>query len=67
MEYVRRTISRLVWEDDGPTSVEYATLLGIIAAGAIFAMSAFGDKVQEIYVQLRDALDISGTGGSSGS
>jgi len=67
MRYVRRTIGRLVREDDGPTSVEYATLLGIIAAGAIFAMSAFGDKVQEIYVQLRDALEIADAGGSSGS
>ena len=45
-----------IFEEDGPTAVEYATLLGIIAAGALVAMGGFGDKMNEIYVRLRAAL-----------
>jgi Flp pilus assembly pilin Flp len=56
--FLERT-RRLIRGEEGPTATEYATLLGIIAAGVIFAMSNFGDKVYVIYVQLRNALTIS--------
>ena len=48
---------RFIREEEGPTSVEYATLLGLIAAGVLVALSAFGDRVYTIYVSLRDAFD----------
>ncbi len=58
MDTFLKRARRFIREDAGPTAVEYATLLGIIAAGAIVSLSAFGDKVHVIYVQLRDALNI---------
>jgi len=57
MAGIIKTIRRFIREEDGPTAVEYATLLGIIAAGALTALSNFGDKVHNLYQQLKAALD----------
>lgn len=53
-----KRVRRLIYEEDGPTTVEYATLLGIIAAGVLIAMGGFGEKVHVIYVKLRAALSV---------
>ena len=42
--------------EDGPSAVEYATLLGLIAAAAIGALTAFGGQVDALYVLIRGAL-----------
>ena len=42
--------------EDGPSAVEYATLLGLIAAVVIGAMTAFGAQVNALYVIIRGAL-----------
>lgn len=47
---------RLLGEEDGPTAVEYATLIAVICGGAITTLSQFGDKVHVIYVSIQTAL-----------
>lgn len=50
------TARRFIREEDGPTTVEYATMLGIIAGAALVSMASFGDKMNQIYVRLEGAL-----------
>ncbi len=57
MSELNERFRQFVREEDGPTAVEYAALVGIIAAGAIVAMSNFGDQVEVIYTELKGALD----------
>ena len=49
-------LRELAREDDGPTAVEYAAMLGIIVAGAIASLSQFGNGVHNIYLTLNSAL-----------
>ncbi len=41
--------------DDGPTAVEYAVLLGVIAVGTLAAMATFGVKMEAIYTIIASA------------
>ena len=56
MDAFLKRARRFIREEEGPTSVEYATLLGLIAAGVLVALSAFGDRVYAIYLALHTAL-----------
>ena len=42
--------------DDGPTSVEYAVMLGVIVFAAFATLSSFGDTVWGIYSAINDEL-----------
>lgn len=44
--------------DDGPTAVEYAVLLGVIAIGTLTAMAAFGTHMDAIYTIIASAVGI---------
>ncbi len=42
--------------DDGPTAVEYAVLLGVIAIGTLTAMAGFGTNMNAIYTTIASAV-----------
>ena len=56
MNRMLHSIVEFLRSEDGPSTVEYATLLGLIAAAAIGALSAFGTQVNALYVIIRGAL-----------
>jgi Flp pilus assembly pilin Flp len=47
---VLKMIERLVPEDDGATMVEYAIMIGFIAALCVVAVTALGLGVSDIFV-----------------
>ncbi len=46
----------LMRSDHGPTAVEYAVLLGVIAIGTLTAMAAFGSHMNNIYTTIASAV-----------
>jgi Flp pilus assembly pilin Flp len=44
--------------EDGPTTTEYAVLLGVIAVAVIGALSLFGVKMDNIYTTLNSTLQV---------
>ena len=44
--------------DDGPTAVEYAILLAVIAVSVIGALSLFGVHMDNLYTALTLTLDV---------
>lgn len=59
---INRVKSFLVSED-GPTATEYAVMLALIIIVALTAITALGDKVNDIFTNVESALP-DGTGGS---
>lgn len=45
-----------IHDESGPTSVEYATLLALIALVALAAVVAFGTRFNEMVTSLNDAM-----------
>ena len=44
--------------DDGPTAVEYAVLLAVIAIGTLAAMAAFSDRMNNIYTTIAGVMEV---------
>ena len=57
MNTLRRRILEFILRDDGPTAVEYAVLLAVIAVAALTAMATFGQRVDAIYVAIRGVME----------
>ena len=45
MENTKKTLVRLMNEEEGQNMIEYALVAGIIAVGAIVAMTAFKNQI----------------------
>ena len=56
MNRMLHSIAEFLRSEDGPSAVEYATLLGLIAAAAIGALTMLGAQVNALYVLIRGAL-----------
>ena len=52
---LRRAVD-LLRGDDGPTSVEYAVLLAVIAIAALTTMAMFGERMDGIYQAIDGAV-----------
>lgn len=59
MSDLKKAALRLWREEDGPTAVEYAVLVGIICGGALLALDDFGDRVLALYLAIDTALTFS--------
>jgi pilus assembly protein Flp/PilA len=57
MGTLRRRTLELIVRDDGPTAVEYAVLLALIAVAALTAMATFGQRVDAIYAAIRGVME----------
>ena len=53
---LRRTVE-LLRGDDGPTAVEYAVLLALIAITALATMATFGERMDGIYAAIAGAVE----------
>ncbi len=42
--------------EDGPTATEYAVLIAVICIAAISTLSTFGQRVENIYVSIENAV-----------
>ena len=54
---VIHAIRRLLRDQSGPTGVEYAVMIALIAVGALIAVTAFGNANNEMIESLHDFLD----------
>ena len=52
IQYVRGFIRK----DEGQDLLEYALLVSLIALGAVFAVTSAGDKVEEVFDAIADAI-----------
>ncbi|MEW6327519.1 MAG: Flp family type IVb pilin [Thermodesulfobacteriota bacterium] len=43
-------------EEDGATAVEYALIVGLIAAGIIVAVTALRDKIVTVFTNVKNAM-----------
>lgn len=48
---------RFLCDDEGPTAVEYAVMLGLIIAVCLGAISLVGDNALELWTDNADQLD----------
>ena len=46
---LRRLVIRFVNDQSGATAIEYGLIAGMIAVGAIVAMTAFGDSLVSLF------------------
>jgi Flp pilus assembly pilin Flp len=44
-------------DESGPTGVEYAVVLALIAVGALIAVQALGNTINTMWLDLTDFLD----------
>lgn len=58
MNVFRQFVLRFKRDEAGPTAVEYAVLLAVIAATAISAFSLFGDHVDTIFTIISATLSV---------
>lgn len=58
MNDLLRGIVRFIRSEDGPTTVEYAVLLAVIAIAALVALSQFGDHMNNLYVSITGGVDV---------
>lgn len=58
MKSIQKLLRRFVSLEDGPTTTEYAVLLGVIAVAVIGALSLFGVKMDNIYTTLNSTLQV---------
>ncbi len=49
MKNLIRQAARFLVDEDGPTTVEYAIMLGVILFGVLSTMASFGSSVQGLY------------------
>ena len=56
IDYTKSLFKRLIVDEDGPTSVEYAIMLAMIILGAIGAVLATGDVQRLMWQDTADAM-----------
>lgn len=56
MKHLVKRIKSFVREEEGATATEYAVMLALIIIISIAAISALGDKVSSVFVQIESAL-----------
>jgi len=49
MKNMIQTVKQFLIEEDGPTAVEYAVLLGLIIIGAITVITTLGTSITSIF------------------
>jgi Flp pilus assembly pilin Flp len=49
-------VRSLVRKDEGQDLLEYALLVALIALGAVLAVTAAGDKVEQVFDAIADAI-----------
>ena len=57
MSALLRRAVELLRGDDGPTAVEYAVLLALIAIAALTTMATFGERIDGIYTAISGAVE----------
>lgn len=62
---MRRFMHRLLWEEDGPTAVEYAVLLALILMVIIGAIGAVGSQTGGLWGDIE--TDFNNTAFGNGS
>ena len=55
---LHQTLLRLLRSEDGPTAVEYAVLLAVIAVSVIGALSLFGVHMDNLYTALNLTMSV---------
>ena len=58
MEPLKQRLLLFLRSDDGPTATEYAVLLAVIAVVTLASMSAFGERMNNIYLAIEGTLDV---------
>lgn len=53
-----RNFARFLKEEDGPTTVEYATMLALIILVAVGAILALGTSVSSVFESIGEMADI---------
>lgn len=56
MNSLFRTARRFLRSDDGPTAVEYAVMIAVIAVAVIGALSSFGVHMDAIYANINSTV-----------
>lgn len=63
MRSMRIKIWQFLWDEEGPTSVEYAVLLALIIAGVITAIGSLGLRAGGYWGNIRNQIVSYGVGG----
>ena len=58
-----KRLRRLLTDDDGPTAVEYAVLLGLIASVMFIAISNVGSGANTVFQNVSQSFSTGGGGG----
>jgi Flp pilus assembly pilin Flp len=61
MRDIRPALRRLLVEEDGPTTPEYAVLLCLIIVALIAAIEGLRDGITRVFESATDAVQLSGT------
>ncbi len=56
MRVLQQRAKAFLKAEDGPTAVEYAVLLSLIIVTAMPAITALGERVRDIFIEVADAL-----------
>jgi len=63
---LRRLVIRFLHDQSGATAIEYGLIAGLVAVGAIAAMTTLGDSVSSLFGVVRDeaggAMDAAAAG-----
>ncbi len=53
-----KKLIRFLKDEDGVTAIEYGLIAALIAVGIIAAVTAVGEKLQETFETIEDALEV---------
>ena len=54
--YFAKIATRLLWEEDGPTAVEYAVMLSLIVAACVGAVHALANSTRQSFDDSAEAI-----------
>ena len=57
MKKLTKSVLAFLAEEDGPTAIEYAVMLGLIAATCIGSVNFLADKTTESFQSSRTAIE----------
>lgn len=57
MKSLKKSVIEFIAEEDGPTAVEYAVMLGLIAAGCIASVNFMAAKTIESFDNSKTAIE----------
>ena len=64
MKTIFRFLRYFANDENGPTAVEYAVMLGLIIAGVIFSINSVGQNVSAMFDNVSQVLNTGGGGGA---